>query len=244
MSVKELASKLMGAAIGEGETSTGNECYVDPQAGVDEPSADGSKERPYKSLAYAYIQNAEGPARKYLTRAEPTAEGSKEPEWKEPAKSAVKKADSALSAYKKKMEKQRAAEKAERERREKALEEAKSVVLKEDPSLPKPQRITIGNKDIELGDGEKKGPRVKVCGRIHRIREQKFATFITLVDGYGQLQCILEAGPLTKCYDALLFTQGTSLAMYGELKKVMEGKEAPDNRELVSIALRQRQGYI
>ena len=61
--------------------------------------------------------------------------------------------------------------------------------------------------------------------------EQKQATFLTLIDGYGHLQCVLS-GNLTKTYDALTFAQGTSLILYGELKKVMEGQTAPDSREL------------
>src|SRR5436305_1691584 len=80
-------------------------------------------------------------------------------------------------------------------------------------SLPKAIKITIGNKNVELGEGTSKGTRVKVCGRIHRLRPQKQATFITLVDGHGHLQCVLS-GDLTKTYDALTFAQGTSLALY------------------------------
>lgn len=57
-------------------------------------------------------------------------------------------------------------------------------------------------------------------------------TFIELVDGYGHLQCIISAGPLTQTYDALTFTQSTSLTLYGEMKKAPEGAKAPDNREL------------
>ena len=103
----------------------------------------------------------------------------------------------------------------------------------EDAALPKAVRITIDSQDIGLGDGERKGTRVKVYGRIHRLRAQKAATFITLVDGYGQLQCILTAGNLTKSHDALLFAQGTSLVLYGEMKKVLEGHSAPSSRELL-----------
>jgi asparaginyl-tRNA synthetase len=52
-----------------------------------------------------------------------------------------------------------------------------------------------------------------------------------LIDGYGHLQCILQ-GELTKTYDALTFAQGTSLALFGEMRKVPTGQSAPDNREL------------
>ncbi|KAI0115175.1 asparaginyl-tRNA synthetase [Daldinia grandis] len=216
-------------------------CYVDTDAGKDDETADGSEFKPYKSLAYAYIQNFEKPAPQYQTRASETGPVGPDEDpsvrllWKEPAKSAVKKAQGALDAHKKKVQKQQQAAAAEAEikkQRLQNLEAAKKIVLKQDESLPKPIRIKINRKDVDLGEGDKKGTRVKVFGRIHRLRVQKQATFITLVDGYGQLQCILTAGDLTKTYDALTFAQGTSLALYGEMRKVLAGQTAPDDREL------------
>ncbi|KAF3064436.1 Asparagine-tRNA ligase, cytoplasmic [Daldinia childiae] len=216
-------------------------CYVDTDVGKDDDTADGSEFKPYKSLAYAYIQNFEKPTPQYQTRASETGPVGPDEDpsvrllWKEPAKSAVKKAQGALDAHKKKVQKQQQAAAAEAETKKQRLqnlEAAKKIVLKQDESLPKPIRIKINRKDVELGEGDKKGTRVKVFGRIHRLRVQKQATFITLVDGYGQLQCILTAGDLTKTYDALTFAQGTSLALYGEMRKVLAGQTAPDDREL------------
>ncbi|KAI0851086.1 asparaginyl-tRNA synthetase [Daldinia vernicosa] len=216
-------------------------CYVDTDAGKDDETADGSEFKPYKSLAYAYIQNFEKPTPQYQTRASETGPVGPDEDpsvrllWKEPAKSALKKAQGALDAHKKKVQKQQQAAAAEAETKKQRLqnlEAAKKIVLKQDESLPKPIRIKISRKDIELGEGDKKGTRVKVFGRIHRLRVQKQATFITLIDGYGQLQCILAAGDLTKTYDALTFAQGTSLALYGEMRKVPAGQTAPDDREL------------
>lgn len=54
---------------------------------------------------------------------------------------------------------------AQQKEREAALEEAKKYVVTEDTSLPRATKVNIGNKDIELGNGTKKGVRVKVCGR-------------------------------------------------------------------------------
>ncbi|KAI0140696.1 asparaginyl-tRNA synthetase [Pestalotiopsis sp. NC0098] len=233
--VSELAERVKDAVVG-GET-----VYVDTDAGADDETADGTESKPYKSLPHAYIENIDKPTPKYQIRASvtgPVAEGedpSVRLQWKDPAKSATKKADSVLSAHKKKLQKQAQAA-AEEEKQKQArlanLEEAKKIVLKEDSSLPKAIKIKLGRKDVELGEGDKKGTRVKVLGRIHRLRAQKQATFITLVDGYGHLQCVLQAGDLTKNYDALTFAQGTSLALYGELRKVPEGATAPDGREL------------
>ena len=216
-------------------------CYIDTDAGADNETADGSEFKPYKSLAYAYIQNYEKPTPEYLTRASvngplgPDEDPAVRLQWKEPAKSAVKKAQSAIDSHKKKLQRQAAAaaeEEKQKKQRLQNLEDAKKIVLKQDESLPAPQKIKISNRDVELGDGDRKGARVKVMGRIHRLRAQKQATFITLVDGYGHLQCVLQAGDLTKTYDALTFAQGTSLALYGEMRKVPEGQSAPDNREL------------
>ncbi|KAK7969167.1 asparaginyl-tRNA synthetase [Apiospora saccharicola] len=216
-------------------------CYIDTDAGVDDETADGSESKPYKSLPFAYIQNHEKPAPQYQIRASvtgpvgPEEDPSVRQQWKDPAKSAVKKAQGALDAHKKKMQKQAqlaVEEEKQKKQRMQNLEDAKKVVLKEDASLPKAVKIKINRKDIELGEGDKKGTRVVVMGRIHRLRAQKQATFITLVDGYGHLQCVLVSGDLTKTYDALTFAQGTSLALYGEMRKVLEGQSAPDNREL------------
>ncbi|KAL5598886.1 hypothetical protein BROUX41_003793 [Berkeleyomyces rouxiae] len=216
--------------------------YVDTDVGVDDvAAANGSEAQPYKSLAFAYIQNIEQASSKYLIRASQIGaldagqDESARLAWKEPAKSAVKKAVAAVDQHKKKLARAAkvAAEEDERRKaREQNLDAAKKIVLAEDTSLPAAQCIKISQKDIALGEGDKKGARVKVFGRIHRLRPQKNATFITLIDGYGHLQCILPAGQLTQTYDALTFAIGTSLALYGELKKVPEGQTAPDGREL------------
>lgn len=214
--------------------------YIDTDTGADDETATGTESKPYKSLAFAFIQHGGADGKQYQSRASTTGPVSADGDpaerlvWKEPAKSAVKKAQGALDAHKKKLLKQQqaAAQEEEKEKaRLKTLEEAKKIVLKEDESLPKAVKITIGDKNVELGDGDVKGTRVKVSGRIHRLRQQKQATFLTLVDGYGHLQCVLS-GDLTKTYEAHLFAQGTSLTLFGEMRKVLAGQSAPDNREL------------
>lgn len=216
----------------EGDLSLrGKPCYIDNDKGSDEPPADGSPTRPYKSLLHAYIQNIDNPTKEYLVWTV-EKDSAVEPAWKEPSKSAVKKAVPLLAKHKLKLEKQTAEEEENRKKRETALEEGSKIILKEDSSLPAATRITLFNKDVKLGDGHEKGARVKVCGRIHRFRPQKNAMFMTLTDGYGQLQCVIPGGDLTRTRDALLFANGTALAVYGELRKVPENHHAPDNREL------------
>jgi asparaginyl-tRNA synthetase len=214
--------------------------YVDTDVGIDDESQLGTESKPYKTLAFAYIQQGGSESKTYLSRASTTGPVSVNGDpaerlvWKDPAKAAIKKAQGALDAHKKKLLKQQhqAAQEEEKEKaRLKHLEEAKKIVLEENPSLPKAVKVTIADKDVELGEGDIKGTRVKVSGRIHRLRQQKQATFITLIDGYGHLQCVLS-GNLTKTYDALTFAQGTSLTLFGEMRKVLAGQSAPDNREL------------
>ncbi|KAK4248381.1 hypothetical protein C7999DRAFT_40391 [Corynascus novoguineensis] len=219
------------------DASSDAKCYIDPTAGKDDASADGSEGKPFQSLFYALLQHLDKPAPVYLTRPAAPKEGASDAAaWEEPAKSAMKKALGRVDGYKKKLAKEQASarqEEEERKQRLKNLEEAKKIVLKEDPSLPAAVRIKINNKSVELGDGKgKKGTRVKVYGRIHELRVQKTTTFITLKDGYGYLSCILPAGDLTKNYDALMFALETALVVYGEMRAVPEGVKAPDNREL------------
>jgi asparaginyl-tRNA synthetase len=214
--------------------------YVDTDVGLDEESQPGTESKSYKTLAFAYIQQGGSEGKTYLSRASTTGPVSADGDpaerlvWKDPAKAAIKKAQGALDAHKKKLlkQQQQAAQEEEKEKaRLKHLDEAKKIVLEENHSLPKAVKVTIGDKDVELGEGDIKGTRVKVSGRIHRLRQQKQATFITLIDGYGHLQCVLS-GDLTKTYDALTFAQGTSLTLFGEMRKVLAGQSAPDNREL------------
>ncbi|KAH8894921.1 asparaginyl-tRNA synthetase [Thozetella sp. PMI_491] len=215
-------------------TKSDEKVYIDLTAGKDDETADGSQAKPYQSLYHALIQFLDKPAPTYLVLTPPKEGSSDGPTWEEAAKSALKKAQGRVDGYKKKLAKgAQATQKEEQERLAglKRLEEAKNVVITMDESLPAPVRIKLNNKSIELGDDTKKGTRVKVFGRIHRLRSQKHAMFLTLKDGYGFLQCVLT-GDLIKTYDALSFAQETSLVLYGELKKVPPGASAPDNREL------------
>ncbi|OJJ75476.1 hypothetical protein ASPBRDRAFT_37760 [Aspergillus brasiliensis CBS 101740] len=216
--------------------------YIDEDVGRDDSTANGTESAPYKTLIHAFMQHAPTDGNQYLTRksqTEPTEEGASKLEWKPATKSAVKKATNLYEQRKRKAAKEQELairEKQEAEKRQAILEEAKKVVLKEDTSLPKPTKIRLDVTDpavVKLGspESETPGTRVRVVGRIHRLRAQKDVIFLTLTDGYGYLQCVLT-GDLCKTYDAMTLTLETSIAIHGEMRAVPPKQHAPNNREL------------
>lgn len=219
--------------------------YIDEDVGKDDSTASGSESAPYKTLLHAFLQDEPQDGTQYLMRKSQTdpqgenVDPAAKLEWKPAAKSAMKKATSLLEQRKKKASKEQELairEKQEFEKRQKVLEEAKKVVIKEDPSLPKPIRIRLDVTDpalVKLGspESETKGTRVRVLGRVHRLRPQKDVIFLTLSDGYGYLQCILS-GDMVKTYDAMTLTLETSMAIHGEMRAVPPKQHAPNDREL------------
>ncbi len=227
--------------------------FIDEGSGRDEYSADGAEDSPYKSLLYAHIQYPPGPeGPQYFTRkleSVPLAvklDSEGRQEWRPATKSAMKKAANLYEQYKKKLAKGdelALRERKEAERRQQTLEEAKKVKIEQDPSLPEATKIMLNEKDprvVKLRSGtrekdadekERKGTRVRVTGRVHRLRSQKDVIFVTLQDGYGLLQCVFT-GDVIRTYDAMTLTLETSLEIYGEMWEVPPKQHAPDDREL------------
>jgi asparaginyl-tRNA synthetase len=220
--------------------------YIDEDVGLDDASATGSETAPYKTLLHAFVQHApttEGI--QYLTRKSQTdapgedVDPAAKLEWKPATKSAMKKATNLYEQRKKKAAKEQELairEKAEADKRQKVLEEAKKVIIKEDTSLPKPVRIRLDVTDpaivkLRAPGSDEPGTRVRVLGRVHRARAQKDVVFITLADGYGYLQCILT-GDMVKTYDIMTLTLETSMTIHGEMRAVPAGAHAPNGREL------------
>jgi asparaginyl-tRNA synthetase len=140
--------------------------YIDEDNGIDAPTTNGSQDAPFKTLSIAYIQN-DGQG-SYLVK---KWEEGKEAEWVPATKSGLKKATTALTAHKKKAAKEiELAErtKKEQEAREKTLEEAKKIVIKEDAGLPQPKKIRLDQEGVDIKlhkeGNEEKGTRVRVLG--------------------------------------------------------------------------------
>ena len=227
----------------------GQEVYIDEDAGVDDTAADGSQKHPFKTLLFAHIQCPPEGTTSYHTRKSETApvgEGQDRKEWKPATASALKKVTKLYEQHKKKLAKGdelAIREKEEQAKRQQVLQEAVKVKITEDPSLPRAFKIRLDEKDpklVKLRSGESKkdvdysegrGSRVRVCGRVHRMRDQKDVIFVTLRDGYGLMQCVLT-GDLTKTYDAKTLTLETSMELWGEMWQVPPKQHAPDDREL------------
>lgn len=114
------------------------------------------------------------------------------------------------------------------ERREKNFEEAKKIVIAEDPSLPAAKEAKIRELKALVGS------RVRVFGWVHHLRRQgKAMMFIVLRDGTGFLQCVLS-DKLCQTVDALKLTTESTVVITGALSAVPEGKTAPGGIELTA----------
>ncbi|XP_062529086.1 asparagine--tRNA ligase, cytoplasmic isoform X2 [Bombyx mori] len=120
------------------------------------------------------------------------------------------------------------AEEENTEKRSQNLDEAKKILLQEDPSLPKATVVKI------CETTEHRGQRICIRGWVHRLRRQgKSLAFLTLRDGTGYLQCVLH-GLLCQTYNALVLSTESSVVLYGKLEAVPEGKKAPGGHELTA----------
>lgn len=197
--------------------------YSSEQSGNDE-TGDGSEAKPFKTAHKALRSVADANT---FTKVLVDAKDPKNGKWELISQSQLKKLRKLVEADIRKEASKHAKEAEDASRREKNLEEAKKVVIKEDPSLPKAQIRKI--KDLSGTTSE----RVKVFGWVHRLRRQgKNLMFVVLRDGTGFLQAVLNDS-LTQTLDAVLLSTEATVALYGKVQAVPEGKKAPKNIELV-----------
>ncbi|XP_023172217.2 asparagine--tRNA ligase, cytoplasmic [Drosophila hydei] len=197
--------------------------FTSETRGSDE-SGNGSEIKPYKTILQAMRHAAKEPFPTiYVDSKDPKANALFEPA----AKSQLKKIQKLFVREGQKNAEKQQREAEDAEKRAQNLEEARKVKISEDPSLPVAQRIRI-----EKGT-EHRNARVKIYGWVHRLRRQgKSLIFITLRDGSGFLQCVLN-DVLCQTYEALMLSTESTVALYGTLKLVPEGKTAPGGHELI-----------
>jgi asparaginyl-tRNA synthetase len=196
------------------------EIYTSESQGSDE-TGDGSEGKPFKSIIQAMRHAGKEPFPTiYVDSKE---EGKK---FDPAAKAQLKKVTKIFGGEQKKKEKAKQREDEDAARREKNLEEAKSIMIVEDKSLP-------AAKEIKIRDSvASRNQRVKIYGWCHRIRKQgKALMFIVLRDGSGYIQCVL-ADTLCQTYNAVVLSTESSVVVYGEILELPEGKTAPDGHEL------------
>lgn len=197
--------------------------FTSEKRGSDE-SGDGSETNPYKTILQAMRHAAKEPFPTiYVDSKDPKASQLYEPA----AKSQLKKLQKIFVRESQKNADKLQREAVDAEKRAQNLEEARKVKISEDASLPAAQRIRI-----EKG-AEYRNARVKIYGWVHRLRRQgKSLIFITLRDGSGFLQCVLN-DLLCQTYEALVLSTESTVVLYGTLKVVPEGKTAPGGHELI-----------
>ncbi|XP_041436978.1 asparaginyl-tRNA synthetase 1 L homeolog isoform X1 [Xenopus laevis] len=196
------------------------EMYISDREGNDS-TGDGTKEKPFKTILKAMLVAGKEPFPTFYV------DSQKENErWDVISKSQVK---NNRKLWVREQMKNEAKEKKEAEdnlRREKNLEDAKKIIISNDPSLPAP--VTLKIRELEAYRGQ----RVKVFGWVHRLRRQgKNLMFIVLRDGTGYLQCVLS-DQLCQCYNGLVLSTESTVAVYGTLNLVPDGKQAPGGHEL------------
>ncbi|XP_017097617.2 asparagine--tRNA ligase, cytoplasmic [Drosophila bipectinata] len=196
--------------------------FTSEKKGSDE-SGDGSEAKPYKTILQAMRHAGKEPFPTiYVDSKDPNATEPYEPA----AKSQLKKIQKLFvrESHKNAEKQQREAEDAEK--RQQNLEEARKIKIAEDPSWPVARKIRI------FEGTANRGSRVKIYGWVHRLRRQgKSLIFITLRDGTGFLQCVLN-DQLCQTYDALTLSTESTVVLFGTLKLVPEGKTAPGGHEL------------
>nr|QBH73667.1 aspartyl-tRNA synthetase [Brunneria borealis] len=194
--------------------------YTSEKNGSDE-TGDGTEDKPFKTILQAMRHAGKEPFPQIMVDAK--VEGKK---YEPVAKSQLKKIQKIwVREHYKKADK--AAQKEDDVvKRAKNMEEAKKIKITEDPSLPKAKLIKINQ------GKEHRNVRVKINGWVHRLRRQgKSLMFITLRDGTGFLQCVLN-DLLCQTYEALMLYTESAVALYGVIQELPSGKTAPGGHEM------------
>ncbi|XP_051161420.1 asparagine--tRNA ligase, cytoplasmic [Leptopilina boulardi] len=195
--------------------------YTSDKSGSDE-NGDGTEVKPFKTILQAMRHAGKEPFP--IIYQDAKEDGAK---YEPAAKSQLKKVQKIWAREQQKNDDKLKKLQEDEEKRLKNLEDAKAITIEEDKTLPTPSRVKI-NQCHEYRD-----KRIKIYGWVHRLRRQgKSLMFITLRDGTGFLQCVLN-DKLCQTYDALTLNTEASIELFGTLKIVPEGKTAPGGHELI-----------
>lgn len=194
--------------------------YTSEKHGNDE-LGDGSKSKPFKTILQAMRFAKVEPFPNIF--ADSKDEGKK---FELAAKSQLKKIQKLWVRENYKNADKAKREEEDAEKRNKNLEDAQKIIVSEDKSLP-------AAKLIKIDAGSKhRDTRICINGWVHRLRRQgKSLMFITLRDGTGFLQCVVN-DLLCQTYNALVLSTESSIKIYGTLLEVPEGKNAPGGHEM------------
>uniref|UniRef100_A0A8C2AWS2 Asparagine--tRNA ligase, cytoplasmic n=1 Tax=Cyprinus carpio TaxID=7962 RepID=A0A8C2AWS2_CYPCA len=158
----------------------GGVLYVSDKQGSDE-DGDGSEQKPFRTPLKALLFVGKQPFP--VIYVDSQKEGER---WAVISKTQMKNTKKLFNREQMKNESKDKKEAEDAERREKNLEEAKKIVIENDPSLPEPRTVKIDKLEAL------REQRAKVFGWVHRLRRQgKNLLFIVLRDGTGFLQCVL-----------------------------------------------------
>lgn len=202
--------------------------YTSDSRGSDE-AGEGTYKVPFKTVMKAMKHAGKEPFPSIYVDVKPESEAAKSgAKYELIAKAQLKKVTKLWQQEVKKEEKRLQQEKEAEEARLKRAEEAKKIRIIMDPSLPEAKRIKL--RDCT----ENRGVRVLIYGWVHRLRTQgKQLMFITLRDGTDYLQCVLS-GDMCQTYEAIMLTTESTVAIYGVISPVPEGKTAPGGHELAA----------
>ncbi|RXN11307.1 asparagine--tRNA cytoplasmic [Labeo rohita] len=201
-------------------TTKEEELYVSDKQGSD-VDGDGSEQKPFKTPLKALLFVGKDPFPVIYVDSQKDGE-----RWAVISKTQMKNTKKLFNKEKMKNDSKDKKEAEDAERREKNLEEAKKIIIENDPSLPEPKTVKIDKLEAF------REQRVKVFGWVHRLRRQgKNLLFIVLRDGTGFLQCVLT-DKLCQCYNGLVLSTESTVALYGTVKPVPKGKQAPGGHEL------------
>lgn len=196
--------------------------YTSEKNGNDE-TGDGTEAKPYKTVLQAMRHAKSEPFPQIMVDVKDAEKSG----FEVIAKAQLKKMTKLFGQEKRKAEDREKREAEKAAQHEKNLEEAKKIIIEEDKSLPIAKRIKI--RDTK----DHREQRVKLFGWAHRVRHQgKNLMFIVLRDGTGFLQCVL-AEKLCQTYNGVRLSTESTVAVFGTLKEVPEGKEAPGGHELI-----------